>query len=91
MSDLWVEVALASYPIENATHFSKAISCAADIEESLLGMKMNFGVSKMISSANHCCYRSRWFGPRYLCCLHYWKTKNIQWIQPNVEIKIILI
>jgi len=36
MSDLWVEVALPNFPIENATHFSKAISCAADIEESLL-------------------------------------------------------
>jgi len=36
MSDLWVEVALIDFPIENDTHFSKAISCAADIEESLL-------------------------------------------------------
>lgn len=36
MSDLWVEVALPAFPIENDTHFSKAISCAADIEESLL-------------------------------------------------------
>jgi len=36
LSDLWVEVALPNFPIENDTHFSKAISCAADIEESLL-------------------------------------------------------
>ena len=42
MSDLWVEVALPNFPIENATHFSKAISCAADIEESLLGSMTDF-------------------------------------------------
>jgi hypothetical protein len=40
MSDLWVEVALPTFPIENDTHFSKAISCAADIEESLLGKSL---------------------------------------------------